>query len=64
MMSITHNEVRRHPRWREEPSTPVQSPKFRRISGAQLLGIVAAVIIVTAVAVVMLKGWVLSTLRD
>jgi hypothetical protein len=64
MMAITHYEVRRHPRWREEPGTPVQSPGVRRLSAAQLVGIVAVVIIVTAIAVVMLKGWLMSTLRN
>lgn len=64
MMAITHNEVRRHPRWREEPSTPVQSPSALRLSVERLIGIVAILIVVAALAVLMLKGWLLSTLRD
>jgi hypothetical protein len=63
MVTITHNEVRRHPRWHDEPGTVVSSPKVPRLSGARLLGIVAILIVVTAIAVVLLKGWLLS-LRD
>ena len=63
MATITHSEVRRHPRWREEPSSAVASPKVFRMTGARLLGLVAVFIIVTALAVLMLKGWLLS-LRD
>lgn len=63
MASITHNEVRRHPRYREEPSTAVAAPKVYRLTGARLLGLVAVFIVVTALAVLMLKGWLLS-LRD
>jgi len=63
-MAITHYEVRRHPRWREEPGTPVEAPGVSRLSGARLVGIVAVLIIVTAIAAVMLKGWLLSTLRN
>lgn len=64
MMAITHNEVRRHPRWREEPSTPVESPKVPRVSWARIVGMVAVLIVVAALAVLILKGWLLSTLRD
>ena len=63
-MPITHKEVRRHPRWREEPSTPVESPKVSRLTGEQLIGIVAVMIVVTALGVLMLKGWLLTALRD
>jgi hypothetical protein len=63
MLSITHQEVRRHPRWREEPSTPVHAPEVPWLSGSRLVGMVAVLIVVTAVAVLILKGWLLS-LRD
>lgn len=63
MMAITHNEVRRHPRWHEEPSTPVPSPDVARRFEARLLGVVVFLIVVAALAILILKGWVLS-LRD
>lgn len=55
MMAITHDEVRRHPRWREELETPLHSPSVYRVSGAGLLGVVA-VLIVTATAAVLILG--------
>ena len=61
--AITHNEVRRHPGWREEPSTPVPSPKLPQRVGTRLLGIVVVLIVVAAIALLILKGWALS-LRD
>ena len=63
MLGITHNEVRRHQRWREELSTPLQTPRFQRIPGTRILGMVAFLIVVVAMAVLLLKGWLLS-LRD
>lgn len=64
MMAITHDEVRRHPRWRDEPGTPVLAPRVPRLSVARLVGMVAVVIVVTTIAVLILKGWLLSSLRD
>lgn len=55
MVGISHNEVRRHPRWREELNTPLHASNVRRISGIRLLGIVGVLIVVTALAVVALK---------
>ena len=63
MLAITHSEVRRHPRWHEEPGTPVPSPDLTRRSGALLVGAAFILIAVVAVAILILKGWVLS-LRD
>jgi len=63
MLAITHNEVRRHPRWHEEPSTPVPSPDLTRRSAALLVGAAVFLIVVAAVAILILKGWLLS-LRD
>jgi len=63
MLAITHSEVRRHPRWHEEPSTPVPSPELTRRSGALLVGTAVVLIVVAAVVILILKGWVLS-LRD
>ena len=62
MMAITHNEVRRHPRWREEQSTPVPAPVPQRIS-AIIVGALVFLVVLAALAILILKGWVLS-LRD
>ena len=51
MSAITHNEVRRHPRWREELNTPHSSAPR---SGASLLATVAILIVTTAIGVLML----------
>jgi hypothetical protein len=56
MLSITHNEVRRHPRWREEMRTPLQTSRVPRVAGTRLLGTVAFLIVATAIAVLFLKG--------
>lgn len=56
MMAITHNEVRRHPRWREEMQTPLQMPRVHRMSGAGLLGIVAFLIVIAAAGILFFKG--------
>jgi len=53
MMTITQEEVRRHPRWKEELRTPLHAPRVYRVTGATLLGIVA-VLIATATAVILL----------
>ena len=53
-MSITHTEVRRHPRWQEQltaPSAPVSSS-----FGVRLLAFVAMLIVATAIAVVIFRS--------
>lgn len=53
MMAITHNEVRRHPRWREEQvAGPTSTPR----SGTTLLATVAVLIVTTAIGVLMFGG--------
>ena len=50
MMAITHNEVRRHPRWREEQvARQASAPR----SGTKLLTTVAVLIVTTALGVLM-----------
>ena len=56
MISITHAEVRRHPRWREEQSTPLHSPGVPRVAGTRLLGVVGFLIVATTILVLILKG--------
>jgi hypothetical protein len=56
MISITHDEVRRHPRWREEQSTPLRSPRVPRVSGTRLLVVVGFLIVATASLVLFLRG--------
>jgi hypothetical protein len=53
MLAITHTEVRRHPRWREEQVGPHASvPR----SGTKLLATVAILIVTTAIGVLMFGG--------
>jgi hypothetical protein len=54
ILSITHHEVRRHPRWREEISSP-SHVRLHRNSGTRLLGIVALLIVGTAFLVLFLN---------
>jgi hypothetical protein len=54
MLGITHNEVRRHPRWREELRTPLHTSSVQR-PGSRLLGIVGFLIVATAIAVLLLN---------
>ncbi|HEX6315055.1 MAG TPA: hypothetical protein VFZ73_09360 [Gemmatimonadaceae bacterium] len=54
MLGITHNEVRRHPRWREELNTPLHTTNVHRMPGTRLLTVVAVLIIVTAILVLAL----------
>ena len=56
MITITHTEVRRHPRWREEQRTPLNSPSVPRVAGTRLLGVVALLIVATTTLVLILKG--------
>jgi membrane protein required for beta-lactamase induction len=56
MLGITQDEVRRHPRWREELRTPSQTPNVQRMPGSRLLGVVAVLIVFTALAVLILQG--------
>lgn len=53
MMAITQDEVRRHPRWREELNTP-QAAQGPRMAGTYLLGMVAVLIVGTAIGVLLL----------
>ena len=55
MLGITQDEVRRHPRWREELRTPLQTSNVRRIPGSRLLAVVAALIVITAFLVVLMS---------
>lgn len=56
MIVTSHNEVRRHPSWREEQRTPLHSPQVHRLSGPRLLGAVGFLIVATATLVLLLKG--------
>jgi hypothetical protein len=53
MSAITHIEVRRHPRWREELNAP-RSAEPRH--GPRLLGAVALLIVTTALGVLMFNA--------
>ena len=53
MLGITQDEVRRHPRWREEMGTPMHTT-VQRPAGSRLLMVVGVLIVVTAFAVVLL----------
>lgn len=55
MLGITQDEVRRHPRWREELRTPSLTPSVQRTPASRLLGIVAVVIVLTAVLVLVVN---------
>lgn len=56
MMAITHDEIRRHPRWKEEMQTPIHSPRSQRVTGAGLIAIVALAIVSIAAGVLALRG--------
>ncbi|NUQ10701.1 MAG: hypothetical protein HUU26_00015 [Gemmatimonadaceae bacterium] len=56
MMAITHDEVRRHPRWKAEMQTPLHSPRSQRVSGAGLIALVALLIVSVAAAVLAVRG--------
>jgi len=53
MMAITQDEVRRHPRWREELNAP-QVSRGPGMAGTYLLGTVAILIVGTAIGVLLL----------
>lgn len=55
-MGITHHEVRRHPRWREELHTPSATSRVQRMPGLRLLGVVGFLIVLTALAVLLLNA--------
>jgi hypothetical protein len=55
MLGITQDEVRRHPRWREELRTPLHAPEIRRAPRSYWLAIVGVLIVVTALAVLLLS---------
>ena len=50
MPGITHNEVRRHPRWREEQNTPVEVPRVTPFPRSRLLALVGVLIVASGVA--------------
>lgn len=56
MPGITQHEVRRHPRWREELSTPLHNPSVQRMPGSRLLSLVGFLIVAVATAVLFLRG--------
>lgn len=56
MPGITQDEVRRHPRWREELNTPLHNPSVHRLPGSRLLGVVGFLIVAVALAVLFLQG--------
>lgn len=56
MMAITHDEVRRHPRWKEEMQTPLHGPKAARVSGAGLIAFVALLIVTVTAVILAVKG--------
>ena len=55
MLGITQHEVRRHPRWREELRTPAHTRSVQRTPASRLLGIVAVLIVLTAVLVLLVN---------
>ena len=55
MLGITQDEVRRHPRWREELRTPLHTSSVERTPGSRLLAIVAVLIVLTALVVLLLN---------
>ena len=56
MSGITQHEVRRHPRWREELNTPLQTSSVQHMPGSRLLGIVGFAIVIVALAVLFLQS--------
>lgn len=54
-MSITHTEVRRHPRWQEQVHSDPSAPAPVSL-GVRLLALVAVLIVATAIGVLILKG--------
>ena len=54
MMAITQDEVRRHPRWREELTTSQVTPG-PRMGSTYLLVTVAFLIVGTAIGVLLLR---------
>ena len=56
MSGITQHEVRRHPRWREELNTPLQTSSVQRMPGSRFLGLVGFLIVLVAIAVLFLQG--------
>ena len=55
MLEVTQDEVRRHPRWREELRTPGHSTHVPRMAGWRLLAVVAVFIVVTALLVILMS---------
>jgi hypothetical protein len=53
-MPITHKEVRRHPLWREELETPLQTPQVPASPNVRLLVLVGVLIATTAVGAILL----------
>jgi hypothetical protein len=55
MAAITQNEVRRHPRWREELKTPLSTPEYGVPSSGLLFGLTVLVLALLGVAVLVWK---------
>lgn len=54
-MRITHNEIRRHPAWRDELAAPVATPAARQaVVFSQTAAMLAVAVIVAVLAMV---GW-------
>jgi len=58
MMAITHHEVRRHPRWREEVKSPASTGRVRSpgLAGARGLIVLGTAILLIALLFVWLRG--------
>jgi hypothetical protein len=54
MMAITHDEIRRHPRWRAEMDTPAE-PHPRQRSWAWVIWLAALVLAVTAAVLLLTR---------
>lgn len=55
MMAITHNEVRRHPRWREEVGHPAAPARRGGVPGFRGVLVLGAVLLVALVVVALLR---------
>ena len=55
MMAITHHEVRRHPRWREEVGHPATPSRRASIPGLRGFLVVGTVLLVAAIIVALLR---------
>lgn len=56
MMAITHDEIRRHPRWRAELSTPTDGVRTPRSGRALVVIGVGVAIVLVAAVILLLQG--------